>query len=192
VSPFAPGRKSASIPAIAQGRLLYALPGDADPAAQDAVAWLLHHNYSGRLGVKAIAQMGLVYGMESESVPGSRPLVWVSMGADPDSLGRLDAALDTILASARGGLTEEEVAAYRSYARGVVTVRLADPDRAARLWTATLLRGEDHRGPMQRAGRAAALRLQDVAAAARHMLDPERRLTVIVGRGGGTESKASK
>ena len=182
--PFIPGRRSAAIPGIAQGRLLFAFPGDADPAAQEAVAWLLHHNYSGRLGVKAIAQLGLVYGMESESVPGPRPLVWVSMGADPDALVRLDAALDAVLASARGGLTEEEVAAYRSYARGMVTVRLADPDRAARLWTAALLRGEDHRGPMQRAERAAGLRLEDVAAAARRMLDPGRRLTVIVGRGG--------
>jgi zinc protease len=192
-APFAPGRERASIPAIAQGRLLYALPGDSDATAQEAVAWLLHHNYSGRLGVKAIAQMGLVYGMESESVPGPRPLVWVSMGADPDALGRLDAALDAVLASTRGGLTEEEVAAYRSYARGVVTVRLADPERAARLWVAALLRGEDHRGPMLRADRAEALRLEDVAAAAARMLDPGRRLTVIVGRtAGGADPKASR
>jgi zinc protease len=181
-SPFSPGRRSVLIPGIAQGRLLYALPGDADAAAQEAVAWLLHHNYSGRLGVKAIAQMGLVYEMESESVPGPRPLVYVSMGADPDSLGRLDAALGAVLGSAGQGLTEEDVAAYRSYARGVATVRLADPDRAARLWTAALRRGEDHRSPTLRAARAAALTLENVSAAARRMLDPARRLTVIVGR----------
>jgi zinc protease len=192
-SPFLPGRRLTSIPGIAQGRLLYALPGDSDPAAQEAVAWLLHHNYSGRLGVKAIAQMGLVYEMESESVPGPRPLVYVSMGADPDSLGRLDAALDAVLGSTGGGLTEEEVAAYRSYARSVATVRLADPDRAARLWTAALLRGEDHRSPALCAGRAARLTLEDVAAAARRMLDPKHRLTVIVGRAApGQAPRASR
>jgi predicted Zn-dependent peptidase len=172
---------------------LYALPGDTDAAAQEAVAWLLHHNYSGRLGVKAIAALGLVYEMESETLAGARPLVYVSMGADPESLGRLDAALGAVLDAAPAGLTEQELAGYRSYARGALTVRLADPDRAARIWAGALLRGEDHRGPALRAARAAALTLEEVSAAARRMLDPQRRLVVIVGRAAApVEPKGSR
>ncbi|HYV84640.1 MAG TPA: insulinase family protein [Patescibacteria group bacterium] len=190
--PFTPGRRDAAIPGIAQGRLLYAIPGDADAAAQEAVAWLLHHNYSGRLGVKAIAEMGLVYEMESESLAGARPLVYVSMGADPEALGRLDAALGAVLATAAGGLTEQELAGYRSYARGALTVRLADPDRATRIWTAALLRGEDDRGPARHADQAASLTLDKVSAAARRMLDPARRLVVTVGRAAPGAAAASR
>src|SRR6185503_15991501 len=46
---LAAGRNTSSIAGIPQGALLLALPGDADAATQEAVAWILHHNYSGRL-----------------------------------------------------------------------------------------------------------------------------------------------
>ena len=176
------GRDVSAIAGTPQGALLLAVPGDADAAAQEAVAWILHHNYSGRLGTRAIAQMGLVYDMDSESVRRGASLVWFGMGADPEALGRLEEALRAELLRARRDLGEEDLAAYRSYAGGRLAVVRADPEQAARLWLAALLRGEDDRAVARAADRAARLKLPDVAAAASRMLDPERLHVVVVGR----------
>jgi zinc protease len=181
-APFAAGRQVMNLPRIPQGRLLLAIAGDADGAAQEAVAWLLHHNYSGRLGAKAIAETGLVYDMDSESARRGPPLVVFTMGADPGELPRLETALGEVLDGARGGFTEAEVAGYRTYAAGRAVVRLAHPDQAARLWTSVLLRGGDDRTPAREAERAALLTPEAVAAAAGRMLAADRRLVVVVGR----------
>jgi hypothetical protein len=137
--------------------------------------------------------MGLVYEMESESVPGPRPLVYVSMGADPDSLGRLDAALGAVLGSGRPG----------PHGRGRGRLPLLRPRRGdgppgrSGSRRAPLDDGASTRRgpslPTLRAARAAALTLENVSAAARRMLDPARRLTVIVRRAAaGAEPTASK
>ncbi len=179
---LAAGRETSSIPDIPQGALLLAIPGDADAAAQEAVAWILHHNYSGRLGVRAIAQLGLVYDMDSESVRRGAPLVWFGMGADPSALPKLEEAMLAELDRARGDIGDEEIAAFRSYASGRLAVRSADPDQAARLWLDALLRGEDDGGPRRDDERAAKLTRKDVAAAAQRMLDPSRRHVVVIER----------
>ncbi|HEU4401755.1 MAG TPA: insulinase family protein, partial [Candidatus Polarisedimenticolia bacterium] len=177
------GRREETIPGIAQGRLLIALPGNAeDKEALAALTYILHHAYSGRLGVKAIAEMGLVYEMESEAVTRGEPLLYVTMGAEPQSLPRLEAALTEVLDRTATTLTEREVAEYRSFAAGDLVVRLADPEKAARLYGAALLRGEDHTGPRAGVERARALTTGRVAALARAALDPARRLTVVVTR----------
>ncbi|HZM69185.1 MAG TPA: insulinase family protein, partial [Candidatus Cryosericum sp.] len=181
-TPFAAGRRSASLEDISQGHLLLAVPGDADAAAQEAVAWILHHNYGGRLGSKAIAEMGLVYDMDSESVRRGTRLVYFTMGADPGTLGRLESALAVVLDTARQDITEQEVAEFRSFLPGSLVVRLADPAQAARLYCAALLRGEDDTVVAAFARSAMDLTRERVAAAARRMLDPARRLTVVVGR----------
>ena len=180
--PFAPGQKVASLSDISQGHLLLALPGVADAAAQEAVAWILHHNYGGRLGSKAIAEMGLVYRMDSESVRRGSPLVFFTMGADPAQLARLEASLSEVLDGAVEGPTEQEVKDFRSFASGSLVVRLADPVQAVRLYASALLRGEDHRGPAEFARQAAGLTRDRVAAAAKRMLDPAGRLAILVGR----------
>jgi hypothetical protein len=180
--PFAPGQKVASLSDISQGHLLLALPGVADGAAQEAVAWILHHNYGGRLGSKAIAEMGLVYDMDSESVRRGSPLVYFAMGADPAQLARLEASLSEVLDGAVEGPTEQEVKDFRSFASGSLVVRLADPVQAVRLYASALLRGEDHRGPAEFARQAAGLTRDRVAAAAKRMLDPAGRLAILVGR----------
>jgi zinc protease len=177
-----PGRDASSIPDVPQGALLLAVPGDADATAQEAVAWILHHNYSGRLGARAIAQMGLVYDMDSESIRRGVPLVWFGMGADPAALGRLEEAMLAELDRARRDITDEEIAAFKSYAAGRLAVRRADPEQAARLWLETLLRGDDDRAPARDAARAAKLSHQEVAAAAERMLDPSLRRVIVVGR----------
>jgi zinc protease len=177
-----PGRDVSAISDIPQGALLLAIPGDADATAQEAVAWILHHNYSGRLGARAIAQMGLVYDMDSESVRRGPPLVWFGMGADPEALGRLEEALLAELDRARGDIGDEEIAAFRSYAAGRLAVRRADPEQAARLWLAALLRGEDDGAVARAAHQAARLTRADVQAAASRMLDPDRRRVIVVGR----------
>ena len=179
-----PGKDVSAVAAVPQGALVLAVPGDADAMAQEAVAWILHHNYSGRLGTLAIATMGLVYDMDSESVRRGAPLVWFGMGADPDALGRLEEALTAELARARSGVTEEELAAFRSHAAGRLAVRRADPAQAAQLWLAALLRGEDDRTVARAADRAARLKLSEVAAVANRMLDPARRHVIVVGREG--------
>jgi predicted Zn-dependent peptidase len=183
-APFIPGRLEAALPGVPQGRLLLAIPGDDDDAAQEAVAWLLHHNYSGRLGVKAIAETGLVYDMDSESTRRGPSLALFSMGADPAELARLEADLSQVLDGAAGGFTESEVAAYRTYADGRTAVRLAHPDQAARLWNSALLRGGDQKTPGRDADLAAALTPDAVAAAAARMLAADRRLVIVVGRAG--------
>jgi len=183
--PFLPGRQVAALPGIPQGRLLLAIPGDGDGDAQDAVAWLLHHNYSGRLGARAIAETGLVYGMDGESTRRGPSLALFSMGADPAAMPRLEADMLRVLDGAGGGFTAAEVAAYRTHAAGRATVRLAHPDQAARLWTSVLLRGGDPATPAREAARAAALTPDAVAAAAARMLAADRRLVVVVGREGG-------
>ena len=180
--PFAPGRRSATLENISQGHLLLAVPGDEDVAAQEAVAWILHHNYGGRLGVKAIAETGLVYDMDSESIRRGTRLAYFAMGADPAALGRLESALAEVLDSAATGLSEQEVAEFRSFMSGSLVVRLADPVQAARLHCSALLRGEDDRGPAVFARGAADLTRERVTAAAQRMLDPARRLTVVVDR----------
>jgi zinc protease len=177
-----PGRDRSDIPGLVQGRLLLAVPGDADPVVQEAVAWILHHNYSGRLGVKAIAETGLVYDMDSESVRGKAPLVDVIMGADPGALDRLDQAMAAECDRARGDIGEAEVAAFRSDARGRLAVRLADPAQAARLWLRVLRDGFDHTQPEREATRAQRLTLDEVRAAATRMLDPARRRVIVIGR----------
>jgi zinc protease len=182
IVPFAPGLRTASLPGVPQGRLLIAIPGESDPVLQDAVAWLLHHNYSGRLGVRAIAETGLVYEMESESARRGPPLALFSMGADPDRLGRLATEMEQVLAAAAAGFTGDEVASFRTFASGRAAVRLAHPDQAARLWASVLLRGGDHETPARDAARAAALDRDGIAAAAARMLDPARRLVIQVGR----------
>jgi zinc protease len=176
-----PGHERSDIPGLVQGRLLIAVPGDPDPVVQDAVGWILHHNYSGRLGVKAIAGMGLVYDMESESVRGPAPLVDFIMGADPGALDRLDQALAAECDRARTDIGEPEVAAFRSYARGRLAVRLADPAQAARLWLRVLRDGFDHTQPERDAARAQRLTRDEVAAAASRMLDPQRRRVIVIG-----------
>jgi zinc protease len=181
-TPFASGRLSASLENISQGHLLLAVPGDEDAAAQEAVAWILHHNYGGRLGSKAIAEMGLVYDMDSESVRRGARLVYFTMGADPEALGRLESALVGVLDAARQGVTEQEVAEFRSFLPGSLVVRLADPAQAARLYCSALLRGEDDTVVAAFAGSAKSLTRERVAAAAHRMLDPARRLSVVVGR----------
>ena len=183
-APFIPGRQEVALPGVPQGRLLLAIPADSDQAAQEAVAWLLHHNYSGRLGVKAIAETGLVYDMDSESTRRGPPLALFSMGADPAELARLEADLSQVLDGAAGGFTESEVAAYRTYADGRTAVRLAHPDQAARLWNSALLRGGDQKTPGRDADLAAALTPGAVAAAAARMLAADRRLVIVVGRAG--------
>jgi predicted Zn-dependent peptidase len=179
---FLPGRRTATLDAISQGRLLIALPGDDDAAAQEAVAWILHHNYGGRLGAKAIGEMGLVYEMESESARRGAPLLYVTMGADPAELARLDSALRALLDRSAGAVTPQEVADYRQFAAGAPIVRLADPVKAARLFCSALLRGEDDTAPSAAAGRATQLSDDRVMSAARRMLDPSRRLTIVVDR----------
>jgi zinc protease len=181
-SPFPAGRLVAAIPAISQGRLLLAFPGDGDPEALRALAYILHHAYGGRLGAKAIAGMGLVYSMDSEAVTRGRPLFYATMGASPESLESLERALGEVLDGTASTLTEGEVAEYRTFAAGDLVVRLADPEKAAALWCATLLRGEDHRGPAASIERARALTLSEVARVARAALDPARRLAVLVTR----------
>ena len=180
--PFLPGRRTTTIPAITQGRLLIALPGDRDAAAQEAVAWILHHNYGGRLGAKAIGEMGLVYEMDSESVRRGPPLLYVTMGADPAELARLDEALRIVLDRAARTITSQDLDEYRHFATGSLVVRFADPVKAARLYCAALLRGEDDGGPSAFARRAAQLSDESVMAAARRILDPSGRLTVVVDR----------
>jgi zinc protease len=177
-----PGRETTAIPDIPQGALVLAVPGDPDAAAQEAVAWILQHNYSGRLGARAIAQMGLVYDMDSESVRRGVPLVWFGMGADPEALPRLEEAMLAELDRARSDIGEKEIAAYKSYAAGRAMVRRADPDQASMLWLEALLRGEDDRAPDRDAARAAKLSTRDVLDAAQRMLDPARRHVVVVGR----------
>jgi predicted Zn-dependent peptidase len=182
--PFKPGAVNLAAPGVVQGRLLIAIPGDFDPIVQDAVAWLLHHNYSGRLGAAAIAESGLVYEMESESNRRGAPFVWFSMGADPSQLVPLtrvlNSVIDTIVRD--GFFTDAEVASYRSYAAGRTAVRLAHPDQAARFWTSVLLRGGDEKTPALEAARAAALSGEEVREAARRMLAESGRLTLTVGR----------
>jgi zinc protease len=188
-APLAAGRRVEMIPAIAQGRLLIAIPGGDDAEALGALAYVLHHSYSGRLGVKAIAEMGLVYSMESEAVTRGRPLAYFTMGAEPQSLARLEAAMLEVLDRAAATLTEQEVVEYRSFVAGDLPVRLSDPQKAARLWCSALLRGEDHTGPRRAVDRARGLTRERVAAMARAALDPARRLTVVVTReatAGGT------
>jgi zinc protease len=177
-----PGRDVSAIAGVPQGALLLAVPGDADATAQEAVAWILQHNYGGRLGTRAIAQMGLVYDMDSESVRRGAPLVWFGMGADPETLGRLEEALAAELDRARGDIGDEEIAAFKSYAAGRLAVRRADPEQAARLWLAALLRGEDDRAVAREAHRAARLTVAEVQAAAARMLAPDRRRVIVIGR----------
>jgi zinc protease len=181
-TPFPAGSLSAAIPAISQGRLLLALPGEGDPEALRALAYILHHDYGGRLGAKAIAEMGLVYSMDSEAVTRGRPLFYATMGASPESLGSLQTALAGVLDGTAATLTPGEVAEYRTFAAGDLVVRLADPEKAAALWSAALLRGEDHRGPAASVERARALTQSDVVRAARAALEPGRRLTIVVTR----------
>jgi zinc protease len=176
-----PGRERSDVPGLVQGRLLIAVPGETDPVVQEAVGWILHHNYSGRLGVKAIAEMGLVYDMDSESVRHPAPLVDFLMGADPGALDRLDRALAEECDRARIGITEAEVVAFRSFARGRLAVRLADPAQAARLWLRALRDGFDHTQPEREATRAQSLTRDEVAAAASRMLDPARRRVILIG-----------
>jgi zinc protease len=176
-----PGRERSDVPGLVQGRLLIAVPGETDPVVQEAVGWILHHNYSGRLGVKAIAEMGLVYDMDSESVRHPVPLVDFLMGADPGALDRLDTALASECDRARTDITEAEVAAFRSFARGRLAVRLADPAQAARLWLRALRDGGDHTQPEREAARAQSLTRDEVARAASRMLDPARRRVILVG-----------
>jgi zinc protease len=176
-----PGRERSDIPGLVQGRLLIAVPGETDPVVQEAVGWILHHNYSGRLGVKAIAEMGLVYDMDSESVRHPAPLVDFLMGADPGALDRLDSALAAECDRARTDVTEAEVASFRSFARGRLAVRLADPAQAARLWLRALRDGFDHAQPEREAARAQSLTRDEVAAAAARMLDPARRRVILIG-----------
>jgi predicted Zn-dependent peptidase len=120
--------------------------------------------------------------MDSEAVTRGRPLAFFSMGAEPPSLPALEAALQEILDRTAATLTEEEVAEYRSFAAGDLPVRLSDPQKAARLWCSTLLRGEDHTGPRRAVERTPALTRDRVAALARRVLDPGRRLTIVVDR----------
>ncbi|HKQ97983.1 MAG TPA: hypothetical protein VJV75_08915, partial [Candidatus Polarisedimenticolia bacterium] len=105
------------------------------------------------------------------------------MGADPEQLDALQLDLRRVLEASSGGFTEAEIAAYRSYAAGRAQVRLAHPDQAARLWTSVLLRGGDGNSPGRDAARAATLDAETIGKAAKRMLDPRRRLTVVVGRG---------
>jgi predicted Zn-dependent peptidase len=179
---FPAGRRVESIPDIAQGRLLFAFGGGADPEALAALAYVLHHRYSGRLGVKAIAEMGLVYSMQSEVVARDRPFAWVAMGAVPGSLPKLETALGEVLDRTADTLTEEEVAEYRSFAPGDLEVRLTDPEKAAHLYGSALLRGEGDAGPAAAAARARGMTRSRVAALARAVLAPDRRLTIVVTR----------
>ncbi len=179
---FPSGRLVEPMRDIPQARLLFAFPGGDDPEALGALAYLLHHNYRGRLGVKAIAEMGLVYSMESEAATRGRPLAYVTMGTSPEALGTLEAALAALLDRTAATVTERELAEYQSFAAGVRPVRLSDPEKAARLWLSALLRGEDDRGPAASAAAARALTLERVAALARRALDPARRLTVVIPR----------
>jgi zinc protease len=182
-APFKPGHPHLAVPGIVQGRLLIAIPGDADPVVQDAVAWLLHHNYSGRLGVAAIAETGLVYEMESESARRGAPLAWFSMGAEPAKLVTLTRILGSVIDTVvrDGFFTDAEIASFRSFAAGRATVRLAHPDQAARFWTSVLLRGGDNRTPALEAARAADLSGEVVREAARRMLVDAGRFTATVG-----------
>ncbi len=180
--PFPSGRTLDRIPDIPQGRLLLAFPGEGDPEALRALTYVLHHSYSGRLGVKAIAEMGLVYSMDSEAVSRGRPLAFVTMGAAPEALPRLEAALSEVLDRSAATLTEKEVAEYRTFAAGDLMVRLADPLKAASLWCSALLRGEDHRGPAAAVERAGRLKLEEVAALADSALRKDRRLTIVITR----------
>ncbi|MFQ5843490.1 MAG: insulinase family protein [Planctomycetota bacterium] len=177
-----PGRQVLSLPNLVQGRLLIAIPGSGDPAPLRALAWILHHAYSGRLGVKAIAETGLAYSMNSEVATRGGMLAYFTVGAAPDSLPALESALADVLARAAASLSEEEIASFRSYARGSLPVRLSDPVQAAGVWLSALLHGEGHNGPRAAAERDGTVTLEEVAALARRSLDPARRLTVIVGR----------
>jgi zinc protease len=185
-APFPSGRRVEAVQDISQGRLLLAFPGDGDPEALKALTYVLHHSYSGRLGVKAITEMGLVYSMDSESVTRGRPLLLVTMGAAPEALPSLEEALSEVLDRVAATLTVREIDEYRSFAAGDLIVRLSDPVKAATLWCSALLRGEDHRGPAAAVERARRLTPEEVALMARTALPKEKRLTVVVTRDGAS------
>jgi len=79
-------------------------------------------------------------------------------------------------------ISPRDLSDFRQFASGNLAVRLADPVKAARLFCSALLRGEDDGGPAAFARRASQLADEQVMSAARRMLDPSGRLTIVVDR----------
>ena len=88
--------------------------------ALDALAYILHHNYGGRLGQRIIMERGLAYEIDSVlgvDLPGS-PWLFAT-GAPPQKIEPLRRAWEEILdETAARGVSADELAAARTYLHG--------------------------------------------------------------------------
>ncbi len=88
--------------------------------ALDALAYILHHNYGGRLGQHIIMERGLAYEIDSVlavDLPGS-PWLFAT-GAPPQKIEPLRCAWEEILdETAARGVSADELAAARTYLQG--------------------------------------------------------------------------
>ncbi len=158
---------------LAQGALGYVVEGP--PAGtREALAWemllyVLSHDYSGRLGLSAIRDKGLVYYIYSKvRTDGRRTWATISTGVDPTSADAMEAELrDQIARLAAEPPTASEVDAARNHILGRdLSAAQSNAELTARLArqlveTKTLRSHDELRALLQGIGPA------DLAAAAR-------------------------
>ena len=125
---------------LAQGGLGYVVEGPA-AGTREALAWemllyVLTHDYSGRLGLSAIRDKGIVYYIYSKvRTDGRRTWATISTGVDPASAGAMEAELKAQIARlAAEPPTPAEVEAARNHILGRdLSAAQSNEELAARL-----------------------------------------------------------
>ena len=133
---------------LPQGALGYVVAGPA-PGTREALAWkmllyVLTHDYSGRLGLSAIRDRGLVYDIESElRTDGRRSWAVISTGVDPGKADAMEAELRRQLALlATEPPSPVELAAARNHLLGRdLSAAQSNEELAARIARQLIERG---------------------------------------------------
>jgi predicted Zn-dependent peptidase len=140
---------------------------------------------SSRLFQRVREELGLAYAVYSfHAFHGAAGVVGVYLGTRPRAVAQAVAVIrDEMTRMSREGLPEEELARARAQVKGQVTLALESTGARLHRLAGSALRGEPLRSLDELLARYDAVTRDDVAAAAREFLDPERLTLLSLGPG---------
>jgi zinc protease len=144
---------------------------------------VLGGGFSSRLNDEIRVKRGLAYGIDSYLVPRRAGAIFVVATAtrNEKAIESLGLLLDLVGRMQKQGLSEEELAAGRSYLAGLAPLRIESPDALAAALVQRRLLGLDPTGFVHFPDELRAVRLDDANAAVRRGLPGEDRAIVVVG-----------
>lgn len=166
------------------GQTVPLAPGDEDYVAFQVMNQLLGGSATSRLFVNLRVERGYTYGAYSCAEAHRAGLVWSAEAQVRNEVAQpaLDELRKEIARMRQEPVPEQQLAAVKRYLAGIFLLRLASLDRVADFLRDLSAQGRDPRRALaDYIGRLDRLAPEDVQAAARRYLEPEKMTTVVVG-----------